>query len=489
VAFLVLGLVHRPNLQSTLKVDKLYPEGFFKNSHVVVLGLARSGESAARLLCELGASVLISDQKNEEQLVNIVSVLRSEYPQIRFHLGGHPEEIFRSADLVVLSPGVPANMPVLEIARKRGVPVIGEVELAYNVCRSPVIAITGTKGKSTTSTLAGQILSKGFKKGNVIVAGNIGTPLSKYVLGLSESDLLVLEISSFQLETTLNFRPKVSVILNIMQDHIDRHSDLKEYITAKHRIFANQTQDDYTILNADDERSYACASLTRAKVIFYSSTKKLDSGVYMENGKITAHLNDANTISICGDDELRISGRHNLENALAATAIGLLYGVTSDDIRNVLNSFTGLEHALEFVSEVNGVRFINDSKATNVISLKAALESMDGRIILIIGGRDKGNDYTSVISLIKDKVPDMIIIGESAEKIQDSLGSFTRSHKAATMKDAIYKAFEVAHPGDSVLLSPACASFDMFTDYAERGRIFKETVQTFFSKESLIKEN
>jgi UDP-N-acetylmuramoylalanine--D-glutamate ligase len=450
---------------------------FFEDKKVIVLGLARSGEWAAKLLIKLGAKVLISDQKDEEQLKDIVTRLKSEYPHIEFHLGGHPEKTFEGADLVVVSPGVPFNIPVLETVRKKSIPVIGEIELAYRVCCAPIIAITGTKGKSTTSTLTGQILGKTFKSGKVVVAGNIGTPLSQYVLDLTESDLLVLEVSSFQLETTVHFRPIVSVILNVMTDHLDRHKDFEEYHTAKRRIFANQTEQDYIVLNADDPIASACASLTCAKPVFFSSRQELDKGVYLKDGNIMANLNGNDIVVVCKSDELKIPGRHNLENAMASTAVSMICGADHGSIAEVLRTFPGLEHALEFAGEANGVRFIDDSKATNVVSLKAALESMDRGVILIIGGRDKGNDYTPIIPLVKERVKHLVIIGESAEKIQNSLGSFTNPHRAGTMDDAVSMAYRLAESGDSVLLSTACASFDMFRDYAERGRIFKEAVK------------
>lgn len=445
----------------------------YKDKKVVVLGLARSGEAAAILLHKLGARVLISDQKDEEQQKVITERLKKDYPNMSFYLGGHPDEIFKEADLVVISPGVPYNIPILEKVRKDGIPVIGEIELAYRVCQAPIIAITGTKGKSTTSTLTGQILSAGFT-GNVVVAGNIGLPLSNYALDLTKSDLLVLEISSFQLETTVSFRPRVSVILNIMQDHMDRHRDMDEYISAKYRIFANQTSDDHTILNAEDPLTLACESYTKGKVILFSSQNKLERGVYVNNGKIIADIEKP--ISICNVNDIKIPGRHNLENVLSATAISMIYNISPEVISDVVRKFNGIEHALEFVGEINGIRFINDTKATNVLSLKAALESINKSIILIIGGRDKGNDYTSVIPLIKQKVKQLIIIGESAEKIEKSIGNLTNSYRAVTMEEAVFKAYEIASPGDSILLSPACASFDMFRDYAERGKIFKEIV-------------
>jgi len=446
----------------------------FKDKQVVVIGLARSGESASKLLINLGANVLITDQKDEEQLKEIVKRIKGEYPQIEFHLGGHPEEIFDGVDLVVVSPGVPYNIPILEKVRAKGIPVIGEIELAYRICRSQIIAITGTKGKSTTSTLTGKILSETYKKGKVVVAGNIGIPLSNYVLDLAENDLLVLEVSSFQLETTVDFRPKVSVILNIMQDHLDRHKDLDEYINAKYRIFANQTKEDWAILNADDLLASGCIPRTKAKALMFSSSQILDNGVYLENGNIVAKLTHKDKLFVCRSDELKIPGKHNIENAMAAIAVSFIYDADIKEVAEVLRNFTGIENALEFVGEANGVRFINDTKATNVVSLKAALESIGEGIVLIIGGRDKGNDYEPIIPLVKEKVRHLVIIGESADKIENSLGKYSNPHRAKTMEDAVSMAYDLAQKGDSVLLSPACASFDMFRDYAERGRIFGE---------------
>jgi UDP-N-acetylmuramoylalanine--D-glutamate ligase len=463
---------------------------FFRNKQVTVLGLARSGEAAANLLSDLGALVLVSDQKDEEQLKERVVRLARAHPQIRFRLGGHPDEIIKDADLVFISPGVPTDIPVLKSAREKGIPVIGEAELAYRVCRAPIIAITGTKGKSTTSTLLGQILNKS-RSGSTIVAGNIGTAIPRCVLELTESDLLVLETSSFQLETTVHFAPEVSVILNIARDHFDRYSGIEDYTAAKYRIFANQTEDNYTVLNADDPLTMACASRTRARVILFSSRQRLDEGLCVEDGEIVAKC-DGSRMAILKRDELRLPGRHNLENALAAAAVSLIYGADVEAIREELKNFPGLEHAFEFVDEVRGVRFIDDSKSTNVVSLKAALESfplidpvcnsrlksgLHGNVILIMGGRDKGNDYTPLKRLVQEKVSHLILMGEGAEKIQNSIGDYTIPHQAATMEDAVRLAYSLAKPGDIVLLSPACASFDMFRDYAERGAIFKEAVR------------
>jgi len=448
----------------------------FRDKQVTILGFARSGEAAANLLIRLGARVLVSDQKDAGQLEEPIARLASEHPQIEFRLGGHPDEIIENADLVVKSPGVPIDIPVLKSARQKGIPVIGEVELAYRVCRAPIIALTGTKGKSTTSTLLGLILGKIHTSGDTIVAGNIGKPVSRYVLDLTERDLLVLEVSSFQLEATVRFAPAVSVILNIMRDHFDRHNSMENYAAAKYRIFANQGAGDYTVLNADDPLTAACASRTQAKVVLFSSREKLDEGVCVEDGEIVAKL-DGSRVSVLKCDELGIPGRHNLENALAAVAVSRLYGAAPESIGAELRNFTGLEHALEFVDAVRGVRFVNDSKSTNALSLKAALESLDGTAVLIMGGRDKGNDYTPLKSLVQEKVRHLVLIGESAGKIRDSLGDYSITHDAETMGDAARQAYSLAKPGDTVLLSPSCASFDMFKSYISRGDMFKKAVK------------
>jgi len=453
----------------------------FQDRHVTVLGLARSGEAAANLLVNLGAHVLVSDQKSEEQLSEAVGRLAGAHPEIEFHLGGHPDEIIENADFVVISPGIPSDIPILKKARERGIPVIGEVELAYRVCRAPIIAITGTKGKSTTSTLLGKILGR-IWKGNTVVAGNIGAPVSQYVLDLTASDLLVLEVSSFQLETTVDFAPAVSAILNIDRDHLDRYTGAEDYAAAKYRIFAAQTEDDYTILNADDPLTAACASRTRAEVVLFSSRQRLDDGVFLEDGKIVARR-DGSQVEIIDSGKVKIPGRHNILNALAATAVSLLYGASPAVIAEELQNFSGLEHALEFVDTIRGVKFINDSKSTNVFSLKAALESLNGNTILIMGGRDKGNDYSPLEPIIPEKVSHLIIIGESADKIQDAIGGYTKVSRAGSMKEAVSLAYSVATSGETILMSPACASFDMFRDYAERGVIFKKLVRQIADSE------
>ncbi len=448
----------------------------FRDKKVTVLGLARSGEAAANLLSQLGARVLVSDQKSADQLKDEVDRLASEHPQIEFYLGGHPDEIIEGADLIVKSPGVPIDIPVLKSAREKGIPVIGEVELAYRFCPAPIVAITGTKGKSTTSTLLGLILDRAYTRGNTIVAGNIGRPITQYVLDLTEADMLVLEISSFQLEATVHFAPEISVIVNIMGDHFDRHGSMEEYTAAKYRIFANQNESNYTVLNADDPLTMACVSRTPAKAVLFSSRKKLDEGVWVEDGEIVARI-DGSKVKVLKCDELGIPGRHNLENAMAAVAVSLLRGAAPELIREELRKFTGLEHALEFVGEVHGVKFVDDSKSTNAISLRAALESFNGSTILIIGGRDKGNDYVPLRHLVQEKVKDLVLIGESAGKIRDSLGDCSATHDAETMEDAARMAYSLAEPGDTVLLSPACASFDMFDNYAQRGLVFKEAAK------------
>ncbi|MBD3182624.1 UDP-N-acetylmuramoyl-L-alanine--D-glutamate ligase [Candidatus Poribacteria bacterium] len=451
----------------------------FEGVKIVVMGLARSGEAAAGMLSNMGAEVLVSDQKSEGELKERIDRLKSEHSGIMFCLGGHPEGLLDWANMIVISPGVPSNIPILNHARQRGIPVIGEIELAYRVCKCPVIAITGTKGKSTTSTVLGEILANYRRKngmGKTIVAGNIGKPITKYVIDLEENDLLVLEVSSFQLETIVYFKPYISVILNITIDHLDRYESKGDYAAAKYRIFENQDAHDYIILNADDPLTLGCVKRTKAKSVLFSTDRKLEQGVFLKKGSIVAKLNNKE-IEIMKASELHIPGTHNLNNAMAATGASLVYGADVDSISNNLKKFAGLEHALEFVEQINGVTFINDSKSTNAISLQAALESFPADIVLIIGGRDKGNEYEPVRNLIQNKVSHMVVIGESSDKIINNLGVYAECHRPSTFEEAVKLSYSLAKSGDTVLLSPACASFDMFQDYAQRGRIFKELVR------------
>ena len=318
------------------------------------------------------------------------------------------------------------------------------------------------------------------------MAGNIGKPITHYVLDVTEADLLILEVSSFQLETTVLFAPHISAILNLTPDHLNRYAGMDDYVAAKYRIVANQTRDDYTILNADDPLVAVTASRTRAEVIYFSARQKLDSGVWLEDNEIVATIAGQKT-AILNTEKLKLPGRHNLRNAMAAVAVSLAYGADPESIREELQSFTGIENALEHIAEIGGVKFVNDTKSTNVSSLKAALESVEGQIVLIMGGQDKGNNYEPVKRLIDEKVTHLVLIGESKDRIKDNMSSIVETHQAETMDDAVRMAYSLANVEETVLLSPACASFDMFTDYIQRGKAFRDAVESIAEKERRTK--
>lgn len=447
----------------------------YENQNITVFGLDRSGLAVVKLFDELGANLLVTDLKSEDELRNQVDELRGR--SIEYVLGGHDEWCLEKADLIVISPGVPLDIPILREARTRGILIIGELEIASSVCSCPIVAITGTKGKSTTTSLIGEMLSASEQFANVHVAGNIGVPLSQVVSKTSSDDIAVVEASSFQLETTETFRPKISVILNISPDHLDRHKSMENYIAAKKKTFANQTADDYTVLNANHPIVREFAQETKAKQIFFCSEDKENFvGVFTRNGEIVSNFENEFR-SICTVDEIKLPGKHNLENVLAAVSVGLILGVTPDFIRQAILNFTGLEHTFEFVSEIDGVKFINDTKATNVEATRVALETASKPIMLIMGGYDKGNDYSPLIELVKDKVKGLILLGPNTAKIEESLGRYTQIWHCKTMDDAVKLAYSRSSHGDTVLLSPANASFDLFEDYRDRGNQFKEAVR------------
>ncbi|RKY02984.1 UDP-N-acetylmuramoyl-L-alanine--D-glutamate ligase [Candidatus Poribacteria bacterium] len=404
---------------------------------------------------------------------------------VRLVLGGHPIELLDGAELVIASPGVPPSNPILSEARRRGVPVWGEIELAYRLSKAPFIAVTGTKGKSTTATLIGRIL-EGGRFGRVIVAGNIGNPLCEAVMDLEGGDLVVAEVSSFQLETIDEFKPLVAVLLNVYRDHLDRHPSMEDYIAAKARIFENQTEEEFAVVNADDPVVMGMASKARSRLVPFSLRERVDGGVYLEGGWITSEVKGKRRVLRA--DEVRLIGRHNLGNVLAAVAVGEIMGVPVEGIAEAVRGFEGIEHAMEFVAEVGGVRFINDTKATNVAATKAALEALPGGIVLIMGGVDKGNDYGPLKGLVREKVDHIILLGRDTRRIEEELGEVCPMSRASDMREAVFKAFEIARPGGYVLLSPANASFDLFSDYRERGERFREAVHALAASSKAQKQ-
>lgn len=462
-----------------------------KGKKVTVVGLARSGVAVANFLASLGVKVFATDSKGPDAITSSIGKLDKS---IELSLGGHPERIFLEPDFIVVSPGVPMDIRPLAIARERGIPVISELEFACLLTDLPFIAITGTNGKSTTTTLTDIMLrNSGFK---TILGGNIGKALTEEIYKLqftvagsqSTVDWIVAEISSFQLEGIDTFRPKIAVMLNITPDHMDRYRDMKEYISAKARIFENQGEGDFLILNADDPEiiklygSRFTVHDSRQPKVFYFSREREVEGIYLKNGTVYCNLTDFGkrtfNSELIGADKIRIKGIHNLENAMASSAAAFLSGCNIEAIRKALREFGGLEHRLEFVDEIKGVRFVNDSKGTNVGAVIKSLESFKSPVILIAGGLDKASDFRILRYPAKEKVKSMILIGEAKNKIANALDGLTDISYAPTMEEAVRMAAEKGVPGDTVLLSPACASFDMFKDFEDRGRKFKEAVRS-----------
>ena len=455
-------------------------------ARVTVVGLARSGVAAARLLQEVGAIVTVADQKDRGELLAVLGSLDQTATSVV--LGRDYESALDQAELVVISPGVPYRLEALERVRRRGVKVISELELASRFLSVPILALTGTNGKSTTVTLIGKMMQESGKR--VFVGGNLGTAVSEAaVLSLQAMkaghpcpyDALVVEVSSFQLETIEQFHPWIAAILNVTVDHQDRYDSIDEYIAAKNRIFENQTPSDYALFNLDDSRVAPLRRSARARTLGFTMTQTLPSdlagGTYLDQNRIMTTIG-GQTQEICARSEIKIIGNHNVENAMVAATYALLSGCPLGAVRQVLREFPGLEHALEVVRERRGIRFINDSKGTNVDATLKALESIDQPIWLIAGGRDKGGDFSRLASAIRRRVKRLILIGEAAPLIANALEGYPAVERADTLKQAIELAASGACAGEVVMLSPACASFDMFVDYQDRGRQFKALVQS-----------
>jgi len=440
---------------------------------VTVVGLAKSGIAAARLLRAAGATVTGSDVKALEALGREVAALRDA--GVRLVVGGEASRAFDDASLVVVSPGVPLDSSQLAPARAAGLPIIGELELGWRAMEAETIAITGTNGKTTTTALTGALLAEQPRP--VLVAGNIGTPVAAHALAFPRDGLVVAEVSSFQLETTDAFQPRVAAILNVTPDHLDRHGSFDAYVEAKARIFRNQAWTDCAVLNADDPATSALASRTRGRVLWFSRRRPLDHGVFVTaDGWVSAKLN-GHVEAICPLAEMQLRGLHNVENVLAATACALWLGVATDAIRRAIGRFRGVEHRIEFVRDLRGVQFYNDSKGTNVASTIKALESFNERVVLIAGGKGKGQDFGPLAGVARGRVAHAVVIGEDGPKVGAALNAVKIPVSAAgSMQAAIDSARALARPGDIVLLSPACASFDMFDNFEHRGDVFKKLV-------------
>ena len=459
--------------------------------NILVVGIARSGAAAARLLAARGATVTANDAKDGSQLAREADELRTL--GVRLALGGHPDELFTNADLIVLSPGVPADLPQLEMARRAGVEIISEPELAGRFLRGRMIGITGSNGKTTTTALTGELMRAAGAR--VIVGGNIGTPLTSLIEQSSDETWTVAELSSFQLEMIDSLRVHVGVVTNITPDHLDRHGTFENYVRAKHRIFRNQTADDFAVLNGRDKAidEMARALGVPSRKVYFSSRESLtmDGGaadIYVRDGHLftTMLADDRGEVEVMAIADIPLRGMHNVENVM--TALAAVFCATRTSLADLpplvaaVKQFPGVEHRIEYVAEISGVKFYNDSKATNVDSTVKALEAFERDIIVILGGKDKDSDYTVLAPLVGERVKQIVLLGAASDKIAAQLAGARPIERAASMQDAVRLSMEAAAPGDTVLLAPACASFDMFDNYEHRGRVFKQEVMNLANR-------
>jgi UDP-N-acetylmuramoylalanine--D-glutamate ligase len=444
-----------------------------KGKRVLVVGLGRSGLAAALFLQRHGAQVTVSDVRSAKALEKEIPMLLEA--GIAVEAGGHGLLTFRRQDLLVLSPGVPLDTPEIRQVRGFGQTILGEVELASRFLKGKTLAITGSNGKTTTTTLCGEILKAAGMA--ALVGGNIGVPVVELADASTEDGWNVLEISSFQLETIDTFRPKIAVILNITPDHLDRHGSFDNYRAAKERIFVNQTPEDCLVLNADDEVALGAAARAHSRVFWFSRTKVVRQGAFVHQGVVMFRLSEqAAAEPILPLSAIPLKGDHNLENVLAAVTVSRLAGVPADVIEQTVRGFRAVEHRLEFVAEIHGVRYYNDSKATNVDAAAKAIAAFDAGIHLILGGKDKDSDYSTLIPLLRQRVRAVYTIGAAAEKIESHLDGAVPVERAGTLARALDLASAAATPGDTVLLAPACSSFDQFLNYEDRGAQFKHAV-------------
>ncbi len=445
-----------------------------KKQRVLVFGTGMSGISAAKFMQALGASVILYDENPKLKIEKIRGKLSDNEENIEICNQKLSEEELGELDLVILSPGVPLDLPMVAKMKELGIEVIGEIEMAYRYAKGDVLAITGTNGKTTTTALLGAIM-KAYRSETYVV-GNIGKPFADVVLHASEKAIYVLEASSFQLETIHTFAPKVSAVLNVTPDHLNRHHTMEAYIEAKERIAMNQTDTGYCVLNYEDDVVRKMAEKTKATVMYFSSQRALDRGMYLEQGNIVYHYGEKQIL--CHIDELQVLGTHNHENVMAAATMALAYGVPIDVVREVVCSFSGVEHRIEFVREVNGVTYYNDSKGTNPDAAIKAIQAMNRPTILIGGGYDKASSYEEWIMAFDGKVKQFVLTGQTRFKIQDAAKQcgFEDTILVEDFEDAVNTCVRLAQEGDSVLLSPACASWGTFRNYEERGDKFKELI-------------
>jgi UDP-N-acetylmuramoylalanine--D-glutamate ligase len=442
-----------------------------KSKRVLVVGLARTGVATALFCASRGAVVTATESRTETEIGESAAQLRTA--GVALELGGHQEKTFLQQDLIVPSPGVPADFPLLQAARAQGVTIWSEIELAYRFLQGKLIGITGSNGKTTTTSLVEHILRTA--EFPTILAGNIGTPLISCVNGMTATTVTVVELSSFQLELIDQFRPNISVFLNLTPDHLDRHGSMDAYAAAKARIFENQTERDAAVANADDPATQPHAP-KRPQVYWFSRKREVSQGVGLHGDQIVFRRN-GNDEPVMDRAEIPLVGAHNLENVLAAVAATRLAGAETSAIAKGVRSFVGVEHRLEFVAEIGGIRYYNDSKATNVDATLKALDAFSGRVLIILGGKDKGSDYTALRQLLKEKVTLALLIGAASEKIEKQIAGSVAIERAGTLDRAVVLASRASRAGDTVLLAPACASFDQFQNYEHRGRVFKDLVR------------
>lgn len=445
-----------------------------KNKRVLIVGLGKSGIAAIQAMLRLEAQVSVQDAKREDSVdPQLVAFLKGKgvtcfFDQIPFDMG--------EFDMLILSPGVSPELPFIREAKEKGVEIVGELEIAFRIGRGNYVAITGTNGKTTTTTLVGEIFKAAKRK--TYVVGNIGVAVISASLDAEEDAWLVTETSSFQLETTRYFKPVVSAILNLTPDHLNRHHTMKAYGQAKAKIFANQREDGYLVVNYDDKTCCGLAADSRAKVVYFSRKAELELGAFVKDGRIVIKNEDGNIIDICGTDQLRIIGAHNLENALAAAAVSYFAGVDADTIGRAVKAFSGVEHRIEFCGEVEGVKYYNDSKGTNIDAAVTALRAIEKNILLIAGGDAKGQNFDPLIEAFDGSVKKLILLGRDARFLQEAAErhGFRDYIFCRDMDECVKRAYELAVPGDAVLLSPACASWDMYDNFEQRGKHFKNCV-------------
>ena len=442
-----------------------------KNKKISIIGAVRSGIAAAKLVKNIGGIPFVSEISGGETLTAFVKELKNE--SIEFEIGGHSERVY-DCSLMVVSPGVPNDAPILKMARQKGIQLISEIELAYYYCKGKIIAITGTNGKTTTTSLCGHVFNQSGLK--AYIAGNIGDPFSNIALSVKTEEIVALEVSSFQLDLIDKFKPAIAIILNITPDHLNRYeNNLDKYADSKQNIYSNQDDGDYLILNKDNGEVLKYLKGHNSKSFYYSLDEELDNGSFRKNNMV--YFNDnGEELFCCNTSDIALKGEHNLSNAMAVICAAKLFNLDNKNIIKALQTFKGVEHRLELVREINGVKFINDSKATNVDSVLFALKSFDEPILLIMGGQDKGNNYNQIKAIVIERVKKIYAIGSSAEKIHNFFHTDVEVEIKNSLDDVVASAIKEAGKGDVVLLSPACASFDMFKNYEHRGKTFKEAV-------------